>query len=169
MSISIEKVSYKNSKDCRILEAALTNWFKNPKELNLIEPRLKYPFNFKKWIALSYNNSNVESFALRQNKWIIGIGNIIFYEDSKYAHIMHIFIDHKYRRKGLATKIIQHLEKLAHEKKIKKITMRVMPKNKPAIKLYEKIGFVEKSIKNEDLPNSSNNNKEAINLYKKIS
>ena len=82
---------------------------------------------------------------------------------------MHIFIDHKYRRKGLATKIIQHLEKLAHEKKIKKITMRVMPKNKPAIKLYEKIGFKEKSIKNEDLPNSSNNNKEAINLYKKIS
>ena len=44
-----------------------------------------------------------------------------------------------------------------------------MPKNKPAIKLYEKIGFKEKSIKNEDLPNSSNNNKEAINLYKKIS
>ena len=82
---------------------------------------------------------------------------------------MHIFIDHKYRRKGLATKIIQHLEKLAHEKKIKNITMRVMPKNKPAIKLYEKIGFVEKSIKNEDLLNSSNNNKEAINLYKKIS
>ena len=49
MSISIEKVSYENSKDCRILVAVLTNWFKNPKELNLIEPRLKYPFNFKKW------------------------------------------------------------------------------------------------------------------------
>ena len=169
MSISIEKVSYENSKDCRILEAALTNWFKNPKELNLIEPRLKYPFNFKKWIALSYNNSNVESFALRKNKWIIGIGNIIFNGDTKRAHIMHIFIDDNYRRKGLATKTIQYLEALARERKMKILTLRVMPKNKPAIKLYEKIGFKEKSIKNEDLPNSSNNNKEAINLYKKIS
>mgnify|MGYP001234385183 CR=1 FL=1 len=169
MSIIIEKVNYNNTKDIRILETVLTNWFKNPKELNLVEPRMKYPFNFKKWVTLTYKNSDIKSFALKDNKWIIGIGNIIFYEDSKYAHIMHIFIDHKYRRKGLATKIIQHLEKLAHEKKIKKITMRVMPKNKPAIKLYEKIGFKEKSIKNEDLPNSSNNNKEAINLYKKIS
>ena len=169
MSIKIEKVTYNNKEDSRILESALSNWFKNPKELNFIEPRLQYPFNFKKWIALSYNNSNVESFALRQNKWIIGIGNIIFDEDSKYAHIMHIFIDDNYRRKGLATKIIQYLETLARERKMKILTLRVMPKNKPAIKLYEKIGFKEKSIKNEDLPNSSNNNKEAINLYKKIS
>ena len=168
MSISIEKVSYENSKDCRILEAVLTNWFKNPKELNLIEPRLKYPFNFKKWIALSYNNSNVESCALRQNEWIIGIGNIIINGDTKRAHIMHIFVDDNYRRKGLATKTIQYLEALARERKMKILTLRVMPKNKPAIKLCEKLGFEEKLIKNEDLPNS-NNNKEAINLYKKIS
>ena len=39
MSIRIEKVSYKNTKDIRILEAVLANWFKNPKELNLIDKK----------------------------------------------------------------------------------------------------------------------------------
>ena len=62
MSISIEKVSYRNMKDVRILETVLSNWFKNPKELNLIEPRMNYPFKFKKWVALAYKNSNIENF-----------------------------------------------------------------------------------------------------------
>ena len=99
MSIRIEKVSYKNTKDIRILEAVLANWFKNPKELNLIEPRMKYPFNFKKWVTLTYKDSDIKSFALKENKWIVGIGNIIFNEDNKRAHALHIFIDEKYRRK----------------------------------------------------------------------
>jgi len=50
MSIKIEKVTYNNKEDSRILESVLSNWFKNPKELNFIEPRLQYPFNYKKWI-----------------------------------------------------------------------------------------------------------------------
>ena len=93
MSIKIEKVTYNNKEDSRILESALSNWFKNPKELNFLEPRLQYPFNYKKWITLTYINSNAESFALKENEWIIGIGNIIFNGDTKRAHIMHIFID----------------------------------------------------------------------------
>ena len=63
MSISIEKISYRNMKDVRILETVLSNWFKNPKELNLIEPRMKYPFKFKKWVTLTYKNSDIESFV----------------------------------------------------------------------------------------------------------
>ena len=169
MSIKIEKVTYNNKEDSRILESALSNWFKNPKELNFIEPRLQYPFNYKKWITLTYINSNAESFALKENEWIIGIGNIIINVDTKRAHIMHIFIDDNYRRKGLATKIIQYLETLARERKMKILTLSVMPRNKPAIKLYKKLGFEQKLIKDDDLPNSNNNNKEAINLYKTIS
>ena len=72
---------------------------------------------------------------------------------------MHIFIDDNYRRKGLATKTIQYLETLARERKMKILSFIVMPKNKPAIKLYEKLGFEEKLLKDEDLPNSINNNK----------
>ena len=56
MFISIKKIDYNNKDDIRILEAVLNNWFINPKELNLFEPRLKYPFNYNKWKALTYNS-----------------------------------------------------------------------------------------------------------------
>ena len=159
MSISIEKVSYSNTKDVRILETVLSNWFKNPKELNLIEPRMKYPFKFKKWVTLTYKNSDIESFVLKENKWIVGIGNIIFNEDNRWAHALHIFIDEKYRRKGLATKMLQHLESLARDKRMSILTLRVMPKNEPAMDLYEKMGFEDYMNTGEHLSNSDNNAK----------
>ena len=40
MDIVIENVSYQNKKDARILEAVLINWFRNPKELNLVDPTI---------------------------------------------------------------------------------------------------------------------------------
>ena len=141
MSIKIKNISYKNTKDIRILETVLTNWFKNPKELNLVDPRMSYPFSFKKWIELSYKHSNVESFAWEKDKLIIGIGNIKFNEESKRAHALHIFTDPKYRNEGLGTKIIQYLEYLAKNKKMRSLTINVMPKNKAAKALYEKVGF----------------------------
>ena len=81
---------------------------------------------------------------------------------------MHIFIDDNYRRKGLATKIIKYLEKLANKKKMKILSLRLMSKNEPAKKLYEKIGFKENLIQDEALTNSSANNKKTIKLYKQI-
>ena len=166
MPIIIEKVNYNNTKDIRILETVLTNWFKNPKELNLVEPRMKYPFNFKKWVTLTYNNHDIKSFALKENKWIVGIGNIILNENNKWAHALHIFIDVKYRKKGLATKMLQHLESLARYKKMRILTLRVMPKNVPAKNLYEKIGFEEYINTGEHFPNSNNANNEATILQK---
>ena len=168
MFISIKKIDYNNKDDSRILEAVLNNWFNNPKELNLFEPRLKYPFNYNKLKALTYNSSNVESFTLINDKLIIGIGSILFNTDSSRAHIMHIFIDTTYRRRGLATKIIKYLEKLANNKKMKILSLRLMPKNEPAKILYEKIGFKENLIQEEALTNSSTNSKKTIKLYKQI-
>ena len=151
MSISIEKVSYKNSKDCRILEAALNNWFKNPKELNFIDPRMSYPFNFKKWVLLYYNNPDIKSFACKYNNWIIGISNIKFIQKTKRAHAFHIFVDQKYREQGLATKMLQHLESQARDKKMNILTINVLPKNKPAKKLYERIGFEAGNTSKSDI------------------
>ena len=129
MSIRIEKVSYKNTKDIRILEAVLANWFKNPKELNLIEPRMKYPFNFKKWVTLTYKDSDIKRFSLKENKWTVGIGNIISNADNKWAHALHIFIVEKYRNKGLATKMLQYLEYYARDKKMRILNLHVLPKH----------------------------------------
>ena len=158
MSIKIEKVSYNNSKDLQVLKAILSKWFENPKELNWTDPRINYPFNFNKWVQLTYKDSNVKSFILKEDKWVIGIGNIILNKDTKCAHALHIFIDSIYRKKGFGTIMLQHLETLAKNTKMTMITINVMPKNKPALKLYEKIGF--KKIKS--------NRGQWLKLYKQL-
>ena len=143
MSITIERISYQNKKDVRILEAVLTNWFKDPKELNLTDPKMSYPFNFKKWITLTYANQEIHSFAIKSDDWIIGFGNLMIIPETKRAHVLHIFIDPDYRQQGLAEKIVRHLELLARSEKMEVMTFRVMPKNIPAIRLYKKLGFEE--------------------------
>ena len=65
MAITIEKISYQNKKDARILETVLKNWFKDPKELNLTSPNMSYPFNFKKWVALTDANQENHSFVMK--------------------------------------------------------------------------------------------------------
>ena len=143
MAITIEKISYQNKKDVRILETVLTNWFKDPKELNLTSPNMSYPFNFKKWVALTDANQENHSFVMKSEDWIIGIGNLMIIPGTKKAHALHIFIDPDYRQKGLAEKMVRHLELLGRSEKMEFMTLRVVPKNKPAIKLYNKLEFEE--------------------------
>lgn len=143
MAITIEKISYQNKKDARILEAVLTNWFKDPKELNLTSPNMSYPFNFKKWVTITYANQEIHSFVIKSEDWIIGMGNLKIIPDTKRAHVYHIFIDPNYRQQGLAEKMVRHLELLGRSEKMEIMTLRVVPKNKPAVKLYKKLGFEE--------------------------
>jgi len=149
MSIKIKNINYNNTKDIRLLETVLTNWFNNPKELNLIDPRISYPFNFKKWIEISYKESNVESYCCKDDKWIVGIGNIKLNQKSQKAHVFHIFTDPKYRNQGLAKRMLQYLENLAKNRRMKYLTINVMPKNKAAKALYEKLGFQKVKTSND--------------------
>ena len=71
------------------------------------------------------------------------MGSLRIIPDTKRAHAYHIFIDPEYRQRGLAEKMVRHLESLGRSEKMEVMTLRVMPKNKPAIKLYEKLGFEE--------------------------
>jgi len=143
MAITIEKISYQNKKDARILETVLTNWFKDPKELNLTSPNMSYPFNFKKWVMLTDADQEIHSFVIKSEDWIIGMGNLKIIPDTKRAHAYHIFIDPNYRQQGLAEKMVRHLELLGRSEKMEIMTLRVVPKNKPAVKLYKKLGFEE--------------------------
>ena len=143
MAITIKKISYQNKKDARILETVLTNWFKDPKELNLTSPNMSYPFNFKKWVMLTDADQEIHSFVIKSEDWIIGMGNLKIIPDTKRAHVYHIFIDPNYRQQGLAEKMVRHLELLGRSEKMEIMTLRVVPKNKPAVKLYEKLGFEE--------------------------
>ena len=64
--ITIEQVSYENAEQARILKACLETWFQNPKDLNLVAPQMTYPFNFNRWIAVSYSKQNTNTFILKK-------------------------------------------------------------------------------------------------------
>ena len=152
MSITIEKISYAHTKDARILEAVLDKWFQNPKDLNLTSPNMSYPFKFKKWVSTYYTQDPIDSFVIKSDSWIVGIGSIKISSETKRGHIFHSFIDKEYRNQGFGRKTMDNLESFAKKERMEFLTLRVMPKNEPAIKLYEKLGFVNKgSTKQGDL------------------
>ena len=88
-------------------------------------------------------DQEIHSFVIKSEDWIIGMGNLKVIPDTKRAHAYHIFIDPNYRQQGLAEKMVRNLESLGRSEKMEVMTLRVVPKNKPAIKLYKKLGFEE--------------------------
>ncbi|MDR1721976.1 MAG: GNAT family N-acetyltransferase, partial [Methanobrevibacter sp.] len=54
-----------------------------------------------------------------------------------------IFIEKEYRNQKLGKQLLKHLEKIAIEKNVKKISLEVRQDNKIAKKLYSSIGFGE--------------------------
>jgi len=103
---------------------------------------MSYPFKFKKWVSTYYTQNPIDSFVIKSGSWIVGIGSINILSETKRGHIFHIFIDKEYRNQGFGRKTMDYLESFAKKEKMEFLTLRVMPKNKPAIKLYEKLGFI---------------------------
>ena len=58
-----------------------------------------------------------------------------------------IFVDNKYRRRGIASNLLDELFKVGKEKNIINITLEVRKDNYSAISLYLKHGFVSKAIR----------------------
>ncbi len=74
-------------------------------------------------------------------------GLIYFYEkeerNSKIIHLNHIAVKKEYQKQGIATALINHMEKYAKENKISKISLDVTLENKSAVLLYKKLHFKE--------------------------
>ena len=144
MDIIIENFSYQNKKNARILEAVLTNWFRNPKELNLVDPTISYPFRYNKWVTLNYLDPDTHAFVIKKNKWVIGIGSMKAIPNTKTVEIFHIYIDLDYRRQSLSKQILRYLESLAVKENDELMIARIMPKNIIANSLLKSEGYIEK-------------------------
>lgn len=136
---TLEEISYSRKEDCRIIETVLKNWFKSPKILNYVDPRVPFPFQFKKWVALSYQSDNITTLVLKKDNWIIGYLSMKVLEER--GHLFHLFIDENFRQLGLALKMIQEMESFGQRQGVNIFTLNVVPKNEGAIKLYEKLGY----------------------------
>ncbi len=143
MKVTLDTVFYSNSSDRKILQACLQNWFRNPKDLQFTDPRMSYPFDFRKWCALSYTEENVKTFVIKKDKWIIAYLSIQIVQESNHAHLFHLFVDQENRQLGLAKMLLDHAVEMAYNLKLKYITLRVSPKNERGIGIYEKAGFTQ--------------------------
>jgi ribosomal-protein-alanine N-acetyltransferase len=58
-----------------------------------------------------------------------------------WMHILNLAVDQAYRRRGVATFLLEYSLRLAREYGAKKALLEVRVSNHPAIKLYGKMGF----------------------------
>ena len=54
------------------MKSVLNNWFQDPKLLNLVSPRSKYPFFFFNSWKKYYKMNDLETLILKKENWIIG-------------------------------------------------------------------------------------------------
>ena len=140
---TLEEISYSRKEDCRIMEAVLKNWFKDPKALNFVSPSLPFPFQFKKWLMVSYAKyrDETKTIVIKLDNWIVG--HISMRLIANNAHFFHLFIDPKNRKNGLAIKLVNAMEDHGRELGAKTFSLFVQAKNDAAKKLYEKMGYIE--------------------------
>tara|TARA_Y100000748_G_scaffold296792_1_gene290031 strand:- start:5639 stop:6130 length:492 start_codon:yes stop_codon:yes gene_type:complete len=146
---TLEEISYSRKEDRRIIKAVLKRWFNNPKELNFVSPELSYPFNFDKWLLIYENYDLKELFTIivKFNEWIIG--HVSFYSDHNNVHIFHLFIDPKYRNKGLAKRTIKYIEIRVRSLETKTISMKISPKNLIMFKISTDLGYRKTIVRNQ--------------------
>jgi len=84
----------------------------------------------------------------RENHDVAGfvMGLMDDYGEMKLGHILTIDVIPKYRRKGIATKLLQEAEKEFQNGGVKTSYLEVREDNMPARRLYRKLGYREAEV-----------------------
>jgi [ribosomal protein S18]-alanine N-acetyltransferase len=109
-----------------------------------------------------FNNHSLYLCAYKGRNLIAYIGGWLIVNK---LHITNLAVDPEYRRKGIATKLIDEIFKMSILQGINKITLEVRMSNDAAIKLYKKKGFI---VVGRYLHYYSNNNEDALIMWKEF-
>lgn len=139
-SWSVVSMSYHRPEDQRILNAVLRTWFRSPKDLNLTDPRMPYPFSMTKWIKLSYLYPGATTLVCKDSDWIVGHAS---YKPRRPGHfsLFHFIIDPRHRGQGIGGWFLDRILEQLRQNQAFSVALRVSPKNPVAIRLYESRGF----------------------------
>ena len=102
-------------------------------------------FSMEQLAFLLENPSSISLIALADNE-IVGFIIGIVHEGLKTESVGHVFtldVAEKYRRKGIALRLLRELEKKFKEKNVKESILEVKLDNEAAKKLYKKFGYKE--------------------------
>ncbi len=138
-NICIKKISLNDKENCRVMKSVLNSWFQDPKILNLVSPKSKYPFFFNDW-KKNYKMNDTETLIIKKENWIIGQLSLNLKIEGK-IHMFHLIIDPRFQRRGLATELISKVEKVGLNIKKNIITLNILENNHKAIFLCEKLGY----------------------------
>ncbi len=107
---------------------------------------LVLPFIRKYFLNFSYDSNPYERmFCYKKNNKIIAfISYSIIYER---AELNYIVVDEKYRRKGIAQKLLDFALDDLKNNMVENFSLEVNVNNKDAIKLYLKNGFEIKTVR----------------------
>ncbi len=101
----------------------------------------------KRQIAYLLLDYNTVGLTAKKGSEIIGfiIVQVDLEEDTQYGHIITINVKPSYRRKGIATKLLQEIESILKQKGIIESRLEVREDNNAALKLYQKFGYLKVS------------------------
>ena len=93
-------------------------------------------------------NENMILIAKMENKvvghiWIQKLYD--FYKQEYYFYLMYVCVDEKYRRRNIATKLLETVEKLKEQYHISYITFTSVKNRVAAQNLYKKLNYYEKN------------------------
>lgn len=85
------------------------------------------------------DNENTLYLVARKDKEVAGYAGL--WQSLDEGEITNVAVDAKFRRLGIANKLLNILEEKGHERGINAFFLEVRESNEAAIKLYEKQGF----------------------------
>ncbi|MBT3300390.1 MAG: GNAT family N-acetyltransferase [Candidatus Marinimicrobia bacterium] len=136
-------MSYHKNKDLSILKSCLSEWFRNPKDLNLTSPQTKYPFSFNHWVNAHYQDDSIFTLVLSVENWIVGHISMKPYPDKKLGHIFHLFVAQSHRKQGYGLKLLSEAEELIKENGYLTARLNVLPKNTAALAMYQSTHYTQ--------------------------
>jgi ribosomal-protein-alanine N-acetyltransferase len=150
MTTTADTEKIKNKRDSIILKTDIMELKIETATIRVLDKLLeieKQCFNeeafTKRQIAYLLADYNTISLEAKANNNIVGfiIAQAEIEDNRWYGHIITINVAPDYRRKKVATRLLQTMERILKERSIPECRLEVREDNIPAIKLYQKQGY----------------------------
>jgi ribosomal-protein-alanine N-acetyltransferase len=119
------------------------------------------PWTYKTFEGEITNNPNAIFLVAKSGKKVIGY--VGMWKILNEGHILNLAVHEKFRKNGIATLLLDKLEKVCKRKNIDCLTLEVRKSNTGAINLYSKNGFIKSGLRKKYY---ANNHEDAIIMWK---
>lgn len=135
---------------CTLLHLeSLRTWCGNKKEIEQwAGPNLRFPSTLQTFIE-DIKFYQLPSYGLiNQQNELVAFGQ--FYERLSHCHLGRLIVNPRFRRQGIAKKLVIELSIMARETlKLPALSLFVYQDNIAALTLYKNLGFIEKEYPEE--------------------